>query len=171
MKPLSSFKRGVAEVRHDLEHGKYERALARVAKLLQDWPDNPQLLVMWADLIQLQESDEGPSLDDARAALQRASELEGPSPAALIELGAYYYAVDDDPAAANKTFDKAIRLCKRLLIDAILGRAKALGDLERSQEAFACLAQAYALQNQNGHVPGADTAEILEQLKGLSRAQ
>ena len=55
MKPLANFKRGVAKVRRSWQAGEYARALAEVSQLLKEWPDNPQLLIMWADLIQLQD--------------------------------------------------------------------------------------------------------------------
>ena len=51
-------------------------ALALVDRLLVDWPDNTVLLVKRAQLIQLQESEDGPSLEEARAMLERAADLD-----------------------------------------------------------------------------------------------
>src|ERR1700736_5456006 len=87
MKPVTALKRGLAKVRRDWQAGHYDRALAEVNRLLIEWPDNPHLLVMWADLIQLQEADDGPTLEEAKAAYRRAADLDSDSPAALIELG------------------------------------------------------------------------------------
>jgi tetratricopeptide (TPR) repeat protein len=172
MKPTNSFKRGVAKARREWQAGRYDKSLAEVSRLLREWPDNPQLLVMWADLIQLQDDDQGPSLDDARSAYRRAAELDNQSPGALIELGHFCYAIDDNAPAAAKAFDKAIDLCKRLLIEALIGRAKALDELGRGKEALASLAEAFTLQTRDGSARnGVGTDEILEQLRELAGAQ
>ncbi len=172
MKPTSSFKRGVAQVRREWRAGRYDRALAEVNRLLEGWPDNPQLLVLWADLVQLQETAEGPTLEEARAAYERAAELDEQSPAALNGLGHFLMAVEDDPEGASKCFDRAIALSRRLLREALMDQAKALAELERKPEALACLAQAYWLQAQNGKTPsGPEHAEILERLKDLATAE
>jgi predicted Zn-dependent protease len=172
MKPVSAFKRGVAKVRREWLAERYDRALAEVARLLEEWPDNPHLLVMWADLIQLQEREDGASLDDARTAYQRAAELENDSPAALIELSHFLFAIDDDAEAASKAFGKCVHLCKRLLVEALLGHAEALRELERHRDANAALAEAYWLQThdrRNGG--GVQTEQIRERLRELKQAQ
>jgi len=136
MKPLTTFKRGVAKVRRDWKEGRYEVALAEVDRLLKEWPDNPQLLVMWADLIQLQEQANGSSLEGAKAAYRRAAELDGECSPAL----------EDDAKSASKAYEKAIVAYRRLLIEALLGKAKALHEMERVTEARACLDEAYMLR-------------------------
>jgi tetratricopeptide (TPR) repeat protein len=168
MKSLRSFKRGIAKARGEWLARHYDRALAEVSRLLKEWPDNPQLLVMWADLIQLQETDEGPSLADARAAYQRAAELDDQAPAALIELGDYQYAIEEDAKAASRYFGKAIALCKDLLKNALLGQAKALAELDQRSAALACLAEAYWLQSHNGRPGSSGDDEILARLKELA---
>src|SRR5262249_25621094 len=146
MKPLTTFKRGVAKVRRDWKEGRYEVALAEVDRLLKEWPDNPQLLVMWADLIQLQEQANGSSLEGAKAAYRRAAELDGEGSPALVELGHFLYALEDDAKSASKAYEKAIVAYRRLLIEALLGKAKALHEMERVTEARACLDEAYMLR-------------------------
>jgi tetratricopeptide (TPR) repeat protein len=139
---------------------------------LEQWPDNPQLLIRWASLVQLQEDQAGPTLSEAKAALQRAVELDDESAAAWIERGHFLDAVEDDAPAAARCFDKAIALCKRLLREALLGRARTLSELERPTEALACIAEAYWLQahgRQGSASPAA--AEILERLKDLSQLE
>ncbi len=161
-------KRGLAQVRHQWGARRYDRALAEVDRLLQHWPDNPHLLTMRGNLIQLQENDEGPTLKDAKLALQRAADLDEESPRTLIELGHFLYASEDDAKAAAKRFAKAIRLCKRLLKEALMGQAKVLAELERRSEAVACLTEAYWLQSRNGKSAGGRAEEkILEQLEAL----
>jgi tetratricopeptide (TPR) repeat protein len=170
MKSLTTFKRGVAKVRRDWSDGRVDIALAEVDRLLQEWPDNPQLLVMWADLIQLQERTNGPSLEDAKAAYQRAAALEGEFPAALVELAHFTYALEDDAKTANKTFDKAIVACRRLLIEALLGKAKALHEMERTAEARACLDEAYMLRLRDPNKPDFSSTfeDVMEQFNGLA---
>jgi tetratricopeptide (TPR) repeat protein len=146
MKPLTTFKRGVAKVRRDWKEGRYDNALAEVDRLLKEWPDNPQLLVMWADLVQLQEKANGPSLEDAKAAYRRAVELDGECSPGLVELGHFLYALEDDAKSASKTYEKAIVAYRRLLIEVLLGKAKALHEMERVAEARACLDEAYMLR-------------------------
>ncbi len=170
MKSIHSFKRGVAKVRRLWLARDYEQALAEVSRLLQDWPDNPYLLIMWADLIQLQGENEGPTLEDAKAAYQRAIALDEKSPAALIELGKYIFAVEDDTMAATKVLAGAIRLSKHLLKEAFLAQAEVLVELERRQEALACLAEAYWLGSHNNKVNSRrDPEEILERLESLRK--
>jgi tetratricopeptide (TPR) repeat protein len=171
MKPTTSLKRGLSQVRREWRAGRYDRALAEVNRLLEHWPDNPQLLTLWADLVQLQETTDGPSLEEVRAAYERAVELDEPSPAPLNELGHFLTAVEDDAVGASKCFDKAIAMSRRLLREALLGQAKALAELGRKPEALACLAEAYWLQTQNGKAAaGSEHVDILERLKDLAVA-
>ena len=167
MKSTNSLKRGLAYVRRLWRSGRYSRALARVDQLLKEWPDNVHLLTLRGNLIQLQETEKGPTLHDAKQALERAVQLDEESPRALIELGHFLNAAEDDAAAGAKCFARAIRLSKRLLKDALLGQAKVLSELERRPEALACLTEAYWLQSRDRKSVGAGDKEILEQLEAL----
>ena len=129
IKSSTSMKRGLAQVRQQWRARRYDRALADVDRLLKNCPDNPHLLTMRGNLIQLQEDDQGPTLKDAKLALQRAADLDEESPRALIELGHFLYASEDDAKAAARCFAKAVRLCKRLLKEALTGQAKVLAEL------------------------------------------
>jgi tetratricopeptide (TPR) repeat protein len=168
IKSSTSMKRGLAYVKREWRARRYDRALAGVDRLLKDWPDNPYLLTMRGNLIQLQEKDTGPTLDDAKRALRRAVDLDGESPQALIELGHFLNATEDDVQAASDCFAKAIRLSERLLREALLGQAKVLVELGRRSEALACLTEAYWLQSRNGKAGGPGDQEIFEQLEALS---
>ena len=172
MKPLGPFKRGLARVRQEWRSGRYAAALAETSRLLKQWPDNPQLLVTWADLIQLQDAEEGPTLAEAKAAYRRAAVLDDQSPAPLIELGHYLYAIEDDAKAASPLFTKAVSLARRQLRQALMAQAKALMELDRKREAFGCLKEAIALESSNGKAAaGEGEAEILDQLKELARSE
>jgi len=172
MKPVASFKRGLAKVQREWRARRYDRALVELDELLQDWPENPQLLIMRGQLIQLQEGSEGPSLEQAKAALKRAADLDQESPVALLELGHYLFAVEDNAEAAEKCFSKAIASCRQLLLEALLAKAKVLTELERRSDALACLAEAYWLQPRNGR-SARETGgkELLDLFESLGRAE
>jgi tetratricopeptide (TPR) repeat protein len=169
MKPGTSLKKELAKIRRLCDARRFDRAFVEMDRVLKHWPDNPHALVLWANLLQLQEEDVGPPLEEAKKALHKATDLDEHGPMPLIELGHYLYALDDDSKEACKYFDKAIALCKRLLQEAYLGKAKALGDLERTDEAFACLAKAY-LEAQNGN-KAANGREILAEMGELSQSK
>jgi tetratricopeptide (TPR) repeat protein len=161
-----TLKRGISKARRLWREERFAEALAEVDRLLSEWPNSPHLLVMRADLISLQEDEEGePTLEDAKADLERAVALDEDSPAALTELAYYAYEIEDDARTALKHFQKAVRLCRSLLKDALTGQAKALSELGRDVEALECLAQAI---NQNGK---SGSEEILEQLRQLQRSR
>jgi predicted Zn-dependent protease len=152
--------------------GHHDRALAEADDLLQYWPDNPRLLVLRGCLIQLQAAEQAPPLKEARATLERAVSLDDESPASLLELGHFLFAVEDDAKSAARAFDKAIQLCKRILKDALLGKAKTLAELRQREQALACLAEAYWLESQDGSARrGSNGSAILEELEALRLAE
>jgi tetratricopeptide (TPR) repeat protein len=169
MKLTASFKRGVAQVKREWRAARYDQALSAVNRLLQDWPDNPRLLTMWGNLVQLQSEESGPALDEAHASLRRAVELDDDSPGAWKELGHFLSAVEDDARGASRCFDKTISLCKSMLAEALLANAQSLSELERREEALGCIAEAYWLQSHNGKSNGAGGAEILDRLNELAK--
>lgn len=172
MKSVRHLKQGLSRVRRAWLDKQYARAFREVNRLRREWLDNPHLGVLWADLIQLQETDEGPSLEEAKAAYERAVALDPESPEPLIELGHCLNAVMDDTKAASKCFAKAIDLSKRLLGEALLGQADALTELGRHQEAFDCLVEARWLQTHGRkEANGAARGGILERLEALRRAE
>jgi tetratricopeptide (TPR) repeat protein len=108
--------------------------------LLEQWPGNAQLQILRGSLIQLQDLPAA-SLDDAKQALQVAIDLDPSSPAASIELGHFLDSVEDDPKAASKAYLKAIAEARRLLIEGLIGHAKALLQLDQKEEALKCLSE------------------------------
>jgi len=133
MKHTRSFDSGLAELAKLWEPGRFQKALALVNRLLQEWPDNPVLLVKKAHLIQLQETMEGPSLEVAREALERAAMLDDHSPFPLIELGFFHFAVQDDAQTALRYFQEAEALSKTLLKECRSGMKAAMSELAENQ--------------------------------------
>lgn len=118
----------------------YDAALKLVDSIRSAWPGNAQLDVLWARLVQSQEQ---PSHDlaDAKAALQQAVALDKGSPAAAIELGYFLDNVEDDPKGASRVFAEAIESARKLLLDGLIGQAKALRQLPKRDEYLQCLAE------------------------------
>src|ERR1700730_16962123 len=118
MKSGPSLKKELEKIRRLCDARRFDRAFAEMDRVLKHWPDNPHALVLWANLLQLQEEDIGPPLEEAKKALLKATDLDEQGPMPLIELGQFLFALDNDARGAGKCFDKAIALCKRLLREA-----------------------------------------------------
>lgn len=146
MNNARSLKQKVSKVQGLMAESQYDTALCQVEELLARWPGNSQLHILWATLVQLHDAP-AHTLDDAKRALQTAVALDESSPAAPIELGHFLDAVEDNPQAASKAFADAIRAARRLLIDALLGQARALLQLNKREEAIACLIESLYLTN------------------------
>ena len=163
---------GIGRVQAFWREGKYQQALNEVNDLVRNWADNPRLLVMRACLIQLQDNESGPSLEDAKADLQRAILLDDQSPSPLVELAHFQLAVEDNPRVACKTFERVANLTRVLLKEALLGQADALSELDRRQEALARLVEAFSIHSHKGNShPQPDEEEILERLDALKNTR
>jgi len=138
MRSTRSFKQKLAKILRHFEDEQYDLALSAVEKMLKSWPGNPQLYILWADLVLLQEN---PShgLDEVKKALQSAVEIDTDSPVGPIELGHYLDAIEDNPRAASKSFAEGIRSARCLLRDALLSQARVLLQLDKKAEALKCL--------------------------------
>jgi tetratricopeptide (TPR) repeat protein len=147
MKSISAYKRGLKKVWRHWLSSRFDRALVEVSHLLKEWPDNPRLLIMWADLIQLQEKEEGPSLAGAKAAYQRAIDLDDNSAEALTEMGLFILAIEDDAQAAIPYFEKAAAVCRKFLEQALLGHAEACAELEQQSGATKILREVRQVQS------------------------
>lgn len=157
--------RGLARVGQLWNDGRYADAFQEVERLLGLSPANPRLLVMRAQLAQLQDfqgQSDSPTLDEVGADLKRAARLDESSPVPLIELGYFHYAVRDDPKSASRYFRRAIQQCRDLLCEALHGQAKALAEQDRVAEAFDCLARAHALRHHDGK---ATEEDVIAQLR------
>jgi hypothetical protein len=135
MMRCTSIKQGLARVGQAWKAQRFDDALAEIDRLLAISPCSPPLLVKRAQLIQLQDDEDGtPTLDDAKADLKLATDLDDQSPAGLIELGCFLLAVEDDPKKASVLFQKAILRCRDLLEEALRGQAEAEAELGRDSK-------------------------------------
>jgi tetratricopeptide (TPR) repeat protein len=144
MNNLRGFKQKLAAVSRLWEEKDYDTALTEVETLLESWPGNPQLLVLWASLVQLQENPRH-DLEEARRALQQAVELDRESPVAAIELGHFLDNVEDDPQAAARAYAEGVAAARRLLIDGLIGQAKAFRQMGKRDDFLRCLMEVLQL--------------------------
>ena len=144
MRSTASLKRKLAEMVAARAGEAHDDALASVEDMLAEWPGNPHLHIAWASLVQLQDEPRR-SLEEVKKALQVAVDLDRRSPAASIELGHFLDNVKDDPAAAANAFAEGIASARRLLIDGLLGQAKAFLQLDRRDDAIRCLTESLRL--------------------------
>lgn len=163
------FKASLARVRKLWKADQFDEALELVEELRHEFPGNPQLQVAWASLVQLQES-AAHGLDEARAALESAVEFDDESPTAQLELAHFVDAVDDDAAKAAALFAAAATRAKAQLLDALVGRARALIQLNRRPEAIACLTEALYVSgldpaSRNGTSTSASAAGLISLLR------
>lgn len=135
-----AFKRALTRISRLSAAKDYDAALEQVESLLKTWPGNPHAQVLRATFLQLQEHPSS-NLDDVKRILHEATELDAESPAAAIELGHFLDAVEDDPKQAAKVFDEAVHRARQLLIEALIGQARVLLQLDKRQEAIRCLAE------------------------------
>ena len=171
MNGTASFLKALAAVMVYWEDGEYDRALKRLESLREAWPGNAQLQVLWARLVQLQEKPTH-SLNDVKRALQQALELDKQSAAAAIELGYFLDNVEDDPQAAAKAFGQAITTARQWLIESLLGKARALIQLDKREEAVRCLVEAHHLADaEQAGKKGSFTTRIEELLTELGQTQ
>jgi len=168
MKRTAAFKRAVTAIRGLMSARKCAEALAEVDATLAQWEDQPALLILRGELIQLQDEN-GPPLDEAADALKRATALDERNGDAWLELGHFEFAALDDCKAAEKSFAQAVAASSQTLIAALVGRAAALEEMGRKREAFDCLSVARYLQSaastKNGSA--ADEASLFDRWESL----
>lgn len=138
MNSLRGFEQKRAAISRLWEEGDYDSALVEVERLLEKWPGNGHLHILWASLVQLQENPKD-SLEEAKQSLQRAVDLDRSSPAGAIELGHFLDSVDDDPRAASKAYAEGVVHARHLLIEGLIGQANAFLQLDRQDDALECI--------------------------------
>jgi hypothetical protein len=162
MSTLRGFKQKLSTISRLWEDKDYDTALAEVEALLKTWPGNGHLHILWASLVQLQE-DPKATLDEAKQALHQAADLDRDSPAAVIELGHFLDNVEDDPQAAARAYGEGVATARQLLIDGLIGQAKALRQLDKRDEFLRCILEILHLarfeagsKRNKSEEPGAD---------------
>jgi lipopolysaccharide biosynthesis regulator YciM len=138
MSNVREFKSKLSAVSRLWDESDYDAALAEVESLLKVWPGNAHLYVLWASLVQLQENPQH-DLDEARQALRQAMELDKGSPAAAIEMGHFLDNVENAPQAAVKAYAEGVASARQLLIEGLIGQAKAFRQLDKKEELRQCL--------------------------------
>ena len=138
MTDLRRFERKLSMVSRLWKEQDYDTAFAEVESLLETSPGNAHLHILWARLVQLQEQPKH-ELEEARRALQQAIDLDRESPAASIEMGHFLDNVEDDPHAASKAFAEGVATARHLLIEGLIGQAKAFRQLDKKEEFLRCL--------------------------------
>lgn len=97
------------------------------------------LLLRKSAAIQLAEDASGYSLNDAKRTLEQATSTFPDSPLPWIELGYFFFAVEDNPVEALRCFENAQAGATPMLENLALGLAGALKELDRVGEAVATL--------------------------------
>jgi len=145
MSTTRAFRQKLAAISRLWEANDYGAALTEVERLLEAWPGNEHLHILWASLVQLQDNPKH-SLDDAKRALHQAIELNKSSPAGAIELGHFLDAVEDNPQAAARMYAEGVAAARRLLAEGLIGQAKALLQLDKRDDALRCLLEVLHLR-------------------------
>lgn len=83
------------------------------------------------------------TLANAEESLLRAIQLEPQNIDAYVDIGYFYYAVADQSDKAIPFFECAEKYAAFFLLDAMLGKAKALVDLDKTSEAKLFLSKSY----------------------------
>ncbi len=141
---MRSFKHKLSNVFRLWNDKDYDTALDEVESLLNAWPGNARLHVLWASLVQLQDNPKH-SLEAVKRALQQAIDLDEASPAGAMELGHFLDEVQDDPRAAAKMYAEAVAQARRLLIEGLIAQAKTLLQLDKKKETMKCLLELLSL--------------------------
>jgi len=104
---------------------------------------SPYLLTVKSQVIQLTDECNCYTLENAEESLLRAIQLEPKNVDAHVEIGYFYYAVSAQSDKAIPFFECAEKYAEEFLLDAILGKAKALVDLDKTNEAQLFLSESY----------------------------
>ena len=129
MMSLSAMK----QIRALCKEERYNEAIQQIDAVQAQGYEDASLLTLKALCIQMGEGSPH-TLEDAKAALEKAAALEEGSAEAQLELGWYLYNVDDDAEAAQPAFEKAIELLQAQLTSSVIGAVKAIREA-RSDDA------------------------------------
>jgi tetratricopeptide (TPR) repeat protein len=178
-----AFKQKLSTISRLWEEKDYDSALAEVESLLEVWPGNAHLHILWGSLVQLQDKPKH-TLDEVKQALQQAIDLDNTSPSGAIELGHFLDGVEDNPQAASRAYAAGVAGARQLLIEGLIGQAKSFLQLEKRDAALRCILEVLHLMQfepspkrskSNGAAPditfGLPTGQVFVQLKGSFASQ
>jgi tetratricopeptide (TPR) repeat protein len=136
----STSRQGQRDHLADLLHRQlFDEALGVISSLERSRALDPSELVAKGRTILLASVEVSVPLSAAREAFEMALELDPDSLPALLELGWYYHAVEDDSERALPFFERAIELSREHLTEAARGRAGCLAELSSQAAAAASL--------------------------------
>ncbi len=166
MRSTQNYRTRLAQISRLWAEQDYDAALSNVEDLSSQWPGNAHLRVLWSNLIQLQHKPQH-DLSEARQALRQAIDLDETSPEAAIELGHYLHNVEDNARGAAKAFSAAAANARSLLVEALVGEARALIELGKKEDARHRLLEVLHVTGASGASQSSDvrsqvTAEIDE---------
>lgn len=113
----------------------YDGALGSLRELEKERPLSARELVVKGRLVQLASEDASAGLHEAEAAFKAALEIDEGYVPALLDLGWFYYAVQDDSQKAIDFFRKAASINAEHLLEAVRGTAECLVELESAEVA------------------------------------
>lgn len=114
---------------------RFDEALDKLIELGEMIELSPYLLVLKGKHILL--SDKGPyELADARKAFEAALDIQEDCVEALLELGWFHYAVEDNAAEAKPFFEKALAVSKGQTTEIVEGFAKCLCEIAGKDKAL-----------------------------------
>ena len=117
LEQIKRIRNGVQVASH--REGHAAQVYAECNKLLAQHPDNVQLLVYKSQLIQMMSDGSEVLLENARDALKKALSIDPNYIPALIELGWFIFAHDDNAKRASKYFLKAMKLANSYANDCV----------------------------------------------------
>lgn len=126
MKPLNPH--SLEEIRTKYQGGKYREALSLIEKTVKEGLLHPAVLVLKGCCIQLAGEETPYKLSDAEHAFEQALEIDEDFIPAITELAWFYLNVLDDAVRAESLFERAIKLHKSMLTEALIGMAKCLSE-------------------------------------------
>lgn len=125
----------LSEIRIRYQEGKYQEALSLVEKAEREGLFNSEIMVLKGRCIQLVDKVTPYNLSDAEYAFEQALEIDENFTPAITELAWFYLNVLDDAVRAAPLFERAIKLYKSMMTEAVIGMGKCL--LETKTEILA----------------------------------
>jgi tetratricopeptide (TPR) repeat protein len=114
---------------------RFDEAALYLSKLEEERRLTPAELVLKGRLIQLGSASNALSLEDAEAAFHSALSMDPDYVPALLELGWFLHAVEDDTTQGLSFFERALDVCRNQMSEAVRGKMECLEELESEEAA------------------------------------